>query len=43
MEKPIVHLNKEDNLAMESMFSKSYGPQKNKLGNGYKAALQELK
>jgi len=36
--------NKENhNLTMESMFSKSYGPSKNKFGANYKAALQELK
>ena len=33
----------ENNLEMDTVFSKSYEPARSKLGAGYKAALHELK
>ena len=33
----------ENDLEINTAFSKSYGPSKNKFGVGYKAALHELK
>ena len=38
-----MNTSKDNNLALDSVFSKSYGPSKSKIASNYKAALQKLK